>query len=501
MIRVTRSGRVLDAQTGIGSLDALGRRFGVREMVPFVRGSAFSTAVRRSPLAGFFLLKLGAGHEATGAAAEYRKDAAVRSAQLNYIYTPDLVPNDTLYPQQYSHQVTHAEAGWDITTGQGTTRIAIGVIGEGTQLDHPDLASQIYTNTREIPGNGIDDDGNGFIDDVHGWDFASNDNDPSPGSGEIHETEVSGVAAAATNNALGVAGVCWGCQLMPLRIDYTTLTVSQAIDYAVANGARVVNMSFGNYDITKYGPDTAVGTSVNNGVAQGVVMVATAGNDSISVKRYPGALDNVIDVASTDSADQRSVFSNFGSWIDVAAPGTAVESTKPTSTYASVSGTSFSAPYVAGVAGLILSKSPALSPTTVEQMIEYSSDRISTDHFIGTGRVNVAAALGLNGAPTLAAVIKSPENNQLVGGSVAVWGTAIGSSYILEWKLSSATTWTQFGNGAQKINDTLGTLDFTPIPVAANVDLRLTAFSGGAQQQHQITVFNAGAQGWQQTTL
>src|SRR6185436_8399714 len=201
------------------------------------------------------------------------------------------------------------------------------IIGNGVQLNHPDLAANIWENTGEIPGNHIDDDLNGFVDDRKGWNFYDNNNDPSPPiGGNPHDTRVAGVAAAASDNAQGVAGVCWTCKIMALRVSDgntggTTAVVAQAINYATNNGASVINMSFGSYDPGWYGPDTVVEYAVNNAYDSGLTLVGTAGNNGWNVKRYPGALTNVIDVSATDMADARAPYSNYGSWVDVAAPG------------------------------------------------------------------------------------------------------------------------------------------------------------------------------------
>ena len=469
------SDRVKGRRIGVPSFDVLASRFGVQEMRSILRlGKHYRDLGKSSPLGAYFVVSLGEGQDTLEALRQFRRDPAVRSAQLNLIYTPDLVPNDPSYPSQYSHQRTHAESGWSIETGDPS--IVIAVIGEGTQINHPDLAANIGP----------------------GYDFVSNDNDPSPGPGEEHETWVSGSAAAVGNNAVGVAGSCWSCTIMPLRMDFSTGDIVAAIDYARINSARVINMSFGTYTF-----DPAMETAVNAAFASGIVVVATAGNNSIDTKRYPGALSNVIGVSATDANDQRAGFSNFGSWVDVAAPGAGVLTTAIGGAYQSVNGTSFSAPYVAGVAGLILSKNPALSPTTVGQMIEYSSTKLSTDHFIGSGLVNVGNALSLNAAPTLFSIIKSPENDDLIFGSgpLDIWGTSLGDTYVLEYKLESASTWTLIATGTQKINDTLGTLDVSGLP-AGFYDFRLTATKGSNQDVSQVVLFRSGdfQAGWPRAT-
>ena len=262
------------------------------------------------------LLEFPSATDVLEAVQRYRDLPGVADAQLNYVYTPDVVPDDVLYPNQYAHQRTEAEGGWDIETGDPAVVIAI--IGTGVETTHPDLAPNLWQNPGEIPANGLDDDGNGFIDDHLGWDFVGLDNDPTPS--HPHETQVAGIAAAVGNNDAGVTGVCWSCSLMPLRISYTSVQVADALHYARQNGADVVNMSFGNYDVGKYGPDTIVEDAVDAAYASGVVLVATAGNNAIDVMRYPAALENVIATASTGTQDQRAGFSNFGSWVSVAAP-------------------------------------------------------------------------------------------------------------------------------------------------------------------------------------
>ena len=176
--------------------------------------------------------------------AKYQNDADVEYIQPNYVYYPDLAPNDPRYSEQYAHQLTQAEGAWDMETG--TTDVAIAVIGTGIDIDHPDLAANIWTNPGEIPDNDQDADGNGYVDDVNGWNFVDDNNDPRPGSS--HETRVSGVVAAVGDNGEGVCGVAWHAAIMPLRVTYSSAGVAPAIEYAHENGSHIINMSFGNYD-------------------------------------------------------------------------------------------------------------------------------------------------------------------------------------------------------------------------------------------------------------
>ena len=304
---------------------------------------------------------------------KYRNNPAVEYAEPNYLYRLKTIPSDaqfgTLWGLHNIGQVVNGTAGkadadidapeaWDISTG--SPNVIVAVIDSGIAYDHPDLAPNIWTNPKEIPANGVDDDGNGLIDDVHGWDFHMNDGDPmdpvdlNPGGNPGHGTHVAGIIAGAGNNGTGVTGVMWTARLMALRaggIDrsVSTTAIVSAIHYAVDNGARVINASFS-------GPDCSLALydTVNAANAAGVLFVAAAGNedsDNDNVPSFPAnfsassacngqqkaALANVIAVAATDENDQLASFSNFGSTtVQVAAPGVSINSTKPTSNVTNV---------------------------------------------------------------------------------------------------------------------------------------------------------------------
>lgn len=309
-----------------------------------------------SKVAELYTIQVVANDKLSQVFAFLRNDPFFEDVQWNYQYQADMTPNDPQYSQQWSHPKTQAPQAWDLSTGG--TNVIVAVIGTGVKWDHEDLAANIWANSDEISSNGIDDDSNGYIDDTRGWNFEFNNNNPSDRS--THETSVAGVVAATANNGKGIAGVCWQCKIMPLRVTYSSDQVAEALYYAIDNGAKIVNMSFGNYDPGKYGPDTVVEQAVNYGVSNDVMMVATAGNQSVNTKRYPAALDNVIATSATDSDDNRAAFSNWGDWVSIAAPGASIYSTTPTG-YGVVNGTSFAAPYVAGVAGLLFSRFPTLS--------------------------------------------------------------------------------------------------------------------------------------------
>ncbi|MEZ4244194.1 MAG: S8 family serine peptidase [Nitrospira sp.] len=304
---------------------------------------------------------------------KYRRDPAVEYAEPNYLYWLQIIPNDTQFDSLWGlhniGQTMNGTAGktdadidapeaWDISTG--SPDVIVAVIDSGIAYDHPDLAPNIWTNPGEIAGNGIDDDGNGFVDDVHGWDFGANDSDPmdpldlNPGGNPGHGTHVAGIIAGAGNNGTGVTGVMWTAKLMALKAggvnrSLSTSAIISAIHYAVANRARVINASFA-------GPDCSLALYDAVGAANtaGVLFIAAAGNDGSdndNVSSFPAnfsapstcdgeqkaALANVIAVAATDQNDQMASFSNFGATtVQVAAPGVRIISTKPTSNVTNV---------------------------------------------------------------------------------------------------------------------------------------------------------------------
>jgi len=214
--------------------------------------------------------------------AELNADPEVEYAQPNYIYRPCRTPNDPDFPDQYAHQLIQMEDAWDISTGSHDVIVA--VIGTGVDVNHPDLKDNIWVNKAEVPDNELDDDGNGYIDDIHGWNFGESNNNVTPEAEEYyediinHETQVAGVIAAVGNNGKGVSGVNWQCSIMALRLGlaYYSDEVAAALDYAAANGARVVNMSFGG-DV--FGPegDKVVNTAIDNAYQKGVLLEESEG--------------------------------------------------------------------------------------------------------------------------------------------------------------------------------------------------------------------------------
>lgn len=334
----------------------------------------------------------------TAALRRLQADPRVAWVEPNYLFTPAFVPNDPAYRSVQRNYLSRLEMerAWDTTTGR--REVVIAVLDTGVDVAHPDLAGGLWTNPGEVPGNGLDDDGNGFVDDVHGWDFADNDNDLADDYG--HGTHVAGIAAARINNAVGIAGMAGGATIMPVDVfrggigAYADLI--QAIVYAADNGAQVINMSLGAPSYSR-GEEAAV----DYAWARDVVLVAAAGNNASNALFYPAAHAHVIGVAATTAADAQASFSNYGPFVAVSAPGLSIYSTLPWRSYGYLSGTSMAAPHVAGLAALIRSFNPTLRNDEVRALIESTADDLGApgrDDTFGFGRINAARALAA--APT-----------------------------------------------------------------------------------------------------
>jgi predicted outer membrane repeat protein len=329
----------------------------------------------------------------------YRKMPEVEYAELNPIVSACATPNDPLFSSQWAIAKIQASAAWDTCAGTVTPIVAI--IDSGADLNHRDLRSNLWVNEAELNGAaGVDDDENGYVDDLYGYNFVYRTDDPQDDNG--HGTHVAGIVAAAGNNGADISGVCWRARIMPLKIldsdgNGDAAAAAAAIYYAVANGADVINASWG-------GPDS--GRVLSDAIAyaerQGVVVVAAAGNDGTETPFYPAYYSTVIAVAATDRTDRRPSFSNYGSWVDVAAPGWDILSLRAAGTSegtledeftTSLSGTSVAAPHVTGTCALLLAANPFLTCAQIRQIITTSGDSISTGITSSNQRVNVAGAM------------------------------------------------------------------------------------------------------------
>jgi subtilisin family serine protease len=531
---------------GSPSLDRLIQRHQIRDAVPLVRDRAglstetaltkltarLSAPTRRSfgkrlqvrqqaisDIVNVYRLEAPADADLDTLAAEFRRDPHVEYAHPDYEVRTVYVPNDPFLASSgswgqaegdlWALQTIGAEQAWDSARGAGTV---VAVVDTGLDFTHPDIAGNVWTNSREIPGNGLDDDGNGFVDDVHGWDIAGNDNDPTDGNG--HGTHVSGTIAAQDNNGIGIVGVAPDAKIMPVKAlgdngSGSTFDLAAGLLYASANGADVINNSWGCRGGCPSVPELEDATSVAH--QRGATVVFAAGNDHRDVSDYsPQNTPDAIVVSASDPSNQRASFSNFG-FVDVGAPGagpaaepgvldsvsgilslkaaTCAECTADhlvQGNYWRIAGTSMATPHVAGLAALILSQHPDYTPEQVRQVIRRSAVDASSPGFdtdFGYGVINAARAV-LEPTP-LAARLFTPllvETAQ----PFAIAGTATGpgfASYVVEYGVGAApSTFTAIAtSGTAVASGTLATWTVGALADGPYV-LRLRAVTADGRQ-------------------
>lgn len=434
----------------------------------------------------------------SGIISQLSDEEGIDYTQPNYLVTAFAAPNDPFYSSSNSWGQGYADlwglkkvetdASWwnSSAAGQG---VIVAVVDTGVNYNHADISSNIWTNTKEIAANGIDDDGNGYRDDTRGWDFTTNNNNPMDQNG--HGTHVSGTIAAIANNSRGIVGVAPRAKIMPLRgLDAsgfgTIDNLAKGIVYAAANGAKVINNSWGCQGGCPTNPvsEDAVRAAYNFGAT----VVFAAGNDSADVYSYsPQNMTNPkpVVVSATDQNDTATSFSNKGLLVDIAAPGggtaTPTSIYKPASNilslkatscticdsqlvvgnqYIRFAGTSMASPHAAGLAALILSAHPTYTPEEVRQVMRISATdlgAVGPDQATGWGRINAVSALSQSALSS--AVITSPTGNQkLSGSSINILGTAAGNgfaSYKVEYGAGLyPSTWITITNSTTAVTNT-----------------------------------------------
>ena len=390
---------------------------------PSAVAEALGLTVQRSfTIAPIHRLQLAANDDIAVKLAELRADPNVLYAEPDYILRADRTPNDPLFLRQWGLQnasmpsadISAVEA-WEQATG--SEDVIVAVIDSGVDYTHPDLAANMWVNKGEIPNNNIDDDGNGYVDDVYGWNFSTFDvmlglpaNDPMDYNG--HGTHVAGIIGAVGNNSLGVAGVNWKVKIMPVNflgffgMGFTSDAI-MSLEYAWQNGARISNNSWGGGAYSQ-----ALRDAIEMAGAKGHLFVAAAGNggpdligdDNDLLPHYPSSYDvpYIVAVAATDASDLPADFSNYGvASVDLAAPGVGILSTFPRSQYLSSDGTSMAAPFVSGAAALLLSRDAMMQPLSIKRVILESVDKLDSlkDKVLSGGRLNLAKVIG--GSPVL----------------------------------------------------------------------------------------------------
>ena len=329
-----------------------------------------------------------------------RKVKGVAYAERDYYLNKSVTPDDPLWPSQYALAPTgpgaiQAPAAWDASTKCSQ----VAVLDTGTQTNHPDLQPNVWHNPHEIDDNNKDDDKNGYVDDYYGVNLVA-----GKGSGEDdegHGTHVSGIIAGHGNNAMGGAGLCWSGSIMPVKFmnsqgKGTTSDAIDGIDYAVHEGAKIINCSFGSSS-----KSSALQDAVDSAQDKGVLLVIAAGNDGVSIDtspEYPAAFtnSNIITVAAVTQTGALASFSNFGAkLVDLGAPGDNIISTYPTSTYKVLSGTSMAAPMVAAAAALVRHEDTSLTYKEIRSALlsHTQADPALNGKVVHPGVLNVAASL------------------------------------------------------------------------------------------------------------
>ena len=275
-----------------------------------------------------------------------------------------ITPNDTYWSKQWGTVKMATPTAWDTTTGSSS--VVVAVVDTGVETSHPDLQGAFLA----------------------GYDFVNRDSNPADDQG--HGTMVSGVIAARGNNATGVAGQCWKCSILPVKVldaggSGSYSNVASGITYAADRGARVINLSLGGASAS-----STLASAVSYAANKGALLVAAAGNAGTSAMNYPAAYEPTIAVAASDSRDARYSWSSYGSWVEVAAPGCDY-TTKLGATYGEPCGTSFASPMTAGVAGLMLSANPSATASTLRSALLSTADPVGT--WVARGRVNAAKAV------------------------------------------------------------------------------------------------------------
>jgi thermitase len=449
--------------------------------------------VEEFPDLGWQRIKLPSGMTVSSAEKTYKNLGDVETAQPNYYYHLLATPNDTQFASMYGMTKISAPQAWDLQTGSST--VVVADIDTGMKLNHEDLVQNLWINTGEIAGNNLDDDGNGYIDDVNGYDFFFNDSNPTDENG--HGTHTAGTVGARGNNALGVTGVNWNVKIMPIKIydsvgtTTTSTMLINAYNYVriMKNrgvNIRVTNNSYGGC-LEACGYDQATKDAIDAIGNADILQAFAAGNANANNDLAPNYPSNytspsIIAVASSTSTDARSGFSSFGATsVDIAAPGSGILSTTMTGTgYGNLSGTSMATPHVAGAAALVAAQHPTLSAASIKATLMNNVDLIPDwNGLVKTnGRLNVFRALQ---NPTVCSFTPSLTNQTVTvpGGNYSVNVTSANNC---DYSATSNVNWiTVIGGNPSSGN---GSINYT---VAQNPSLPRTGIIKIGDQNFQVT--------------
>ena len=396
--------------------------------------------------------------------AELQNNPNVQSVELNYLVKAAYTPNDPAFFQQNNLSSIQVPQAWDLAAS--SQEVLVAVIDTGVDTQHPDLAPNIWQNNAEIANgaNGIDDDGNGYVDDFQGWNFVAGNNDVHDDQG--HGTHVAGIIAAASDNGVGIAGIAPNARILPIKaLDSkgfgTYSQVADAIIYATNQGARIINLGFGGTGYSQVLQD-----AVNYALARGVIVIAAAGNSGTDVACYPAAYPGVISVSAVDNGLTWAPFSTFGNTTGLSAPGIDIYSTYPGGGYSQMSGTSMSSATVSGVAALLAGQPQFADSTNLRAALidtAYDLGRPGWDPYYGFGLVRALDAMQYTPAGMTPVVWPTPGAIPTPGSDSGgvwmlaiqnLWGTAQTSSYAINTPANSIDL--AFNNATASSTGTFG---------------------------------------------
>lgn len=504
--RVSGSDELLERQTAYVADHVMVKvRPGVDEKRLVQALARFGAAVRdRKPASGLWLVSFtDAGLDTVPRvlAEIARAGDLVHVAEPDYIVHASVLPNDASFGQLWGLHNTGQSGGtadadidapeaWELSTG--SRAVLVGVIDTGIDHTHPDLVANMWTNPGEIASNGLDDDGNGYVDDTRGWDFANNDNNPMDDNN--HGTHCAGTIGGVGNNGAGVTGVNWQVSLVGLKFlsasgSGATSDAVEATAYATSIGVDLTSNSWGGGGFTQ-----SLKTEIDAADAAGILFVAAAGNettDSDITPNYPSgyASPNIISVASTTRTDGLSSFSNYGATtVDLAAPGSEIYSTTPGNTYQSFSGTSMATPHVAGACALLKAYRDSLSHSEIKDLLMQSVDVVPalSGRCITGGRINLHKALLASGdlttSPGGGLSASGPMGGPLTPNSITYTLTNRGTSNVA-WSASADATWVSLSSSGEIVppggNSTL----------TVQLSEEVAALPGGRHTAH-VTITN-----------
>lgn len=465
------------AFTGVESIDNLCAQNNVVRVEMFYDGPVKSPGLK-DLIPRMYIFHVAAGTNVIAAKNAFRDCVDIETSDLYDIPKPTYEPNDPSHSSQWHLNKVQAYEAWDIIRGNETQAAIVSIVDTGVYWMHPDLAPNMWINGPEdLNGNGtmdsedfngVDDDGNGYVDDVIGWDNGANDNDPRE-EYPYHGTHVAGCASEATDNELMGAGIGFSARIMANKGANTNgqlTAVYQAMVWASENGAHIINCSWGSRSYNSNYQNIINGIWDNGGI-----VVASAGNDDWArpYTLYPGAYNNVVAVAATNQSDHMASFSNWGTWVDVSAPGLQLYSTWATGSMASLSGTSMSSPVTAGVCALLKAANRDWTNEDIVNALITSADYIddiNPDYagMLGSGRVNAYAALASSNTPNIQAVEQAITITDDDGDGILNPGESFELVITLEniWADAANVMGTLHGSGIFSVSDSVASFGDIP---------------------------------------